>query len=167
MRASIPQKYLRYTQPPASLAPAFVHIYVMRHRLDVVAMGEAAFGFSFGEHSADVIVPAEFGGEGVPHEPVGVVERASLFLAPLQDFPVTAALEDAGFQVVVGDVEEAEAPAVGALTEVLVQFLPKLALSVEPDLRQHSREVFQTAGFIERAAGQGGGIGFCAHARMA
>src|SRR6188474_343589 len=96
----------------ASLPPAFVHVDVMRHRLNVVAISETALCFAFGKDGADAIVPAQFAGEGIPDKFVSVIERATVFLAPLEDIFVTAAREDARFQVVVIHMKESKAPAV-------------------------------------------------------
>lgn len=148
-----------------SWQPPFVHVDVVGDGLDVMSIGESSIGFTLGEDGGDVVVEAERGDVVIPDELVGVVERAALLLAPVENLFIAAALESACLQGIVVDVEEADEGSVAAFAEIGVQVLPQQSLGMKADFAEHAGEVLQPRGFYEGAARQGGWIGLCGHRR--
>lgn len=110
-----------------SRQPALVHVDVVSDGLDVIAIAESAIGLPFGQNGGEMVIPAELCRVIVPDQFVHVIERARLFLAPVQDFLVAAALEYARLQVIVIHMQKLHARAVGALAEIGMQVFPEFA----------------------------------------
>ena len=154
------ERQKRQQSPDAAHAdgfPSFVHVEVLRHRLDIGAMGETALRFQRLQARGGEIVPAELRQELIPDHAVRVVQRAALRLAPGEDFLVAATFQHALPERGIVDVQEAGAPTVGALSEIGVKILAQLAARVPADLVEHAGEIEQAINLVEGAAGDGRG----------
>ena len=136
----------------------------MGHGDNVIAMSEAAFGFAHGEAWSEVIVPGHLLVEVVPHVLVGVVERATVFLAPLVDVFIGAPLKDPSCEFSVRDVQESAANTIVGSAQIGVKFIPKFALGVKADLIDHAAKVEEATGFSHGTTGERGEIGGRGHA---
>jgi len=99
-----------------------------------------------------MVVPTDLRDVGIPDFTVHLIDRASPLFAPRENFLVATACESALAERIVVEVEKLDQPEVKAFAEIVVKFFPETTGRMETDFPEKTRQILETAEFIEGAA---------------
>src|SRR4029434_2001867 len=144
---------MRSQSPGCLREPAFIEINKVGNCENVSAIGDAVLFLPLLQHRSQRIAPSEFRHESIPDKQVTLIRLPAALKAPLKDFFVSSALEDALAKIVIVDTQEIAASAIkrSRRTEILMIVLVQLTPRVQPNLLQHSREIHHSTRHFFRA----------------
>ena len=132
--------------------PSLVHVNVVEHCPDVVAIPETAFPLSPVKGLGRLVIPAAFAHEIVPDKDLVLCRLAAFGKAPFQGGAVIQSLENPLRQFLVGYAKEIDASLVESDANVFVEVGMKFAGGFKAHFVEHAPEINDSADFFVGAA---------------